>query len=59
MIPLTVFWVIWNKINKRGFDGVVSDWLKIRDKWFHYFGSVYLGQHKEDFGYIIDKLTEK
>lgn len=42
-----LIWFIWlsyelfgKKENKRVFDGVVTDLMKIRDRWFYFFGSI-------------------
>lgn len=61
LISLTIFWVIWEERNNRTFDGIESDFNKVKDNWFHYFGSNLLG-HKldclDDLVDIVDILTE-
>lgn len=60
LIPLTIFWIIWKEINRRGFEGVEGDMSELRDRWFHLFGSLILGHdlcRVEDFEYLIDCLT--
>lgn len=60
MISLTVFWVIWKKMNSRAFDSVESSFNRIKDRWIHYFGSILLGHdinNKINFGNVIDTLT--
>lgn len=60
LIPLTVFYIIWKERTMRAFDGIDSDMVKIKDRWFYLFGSL-LTRHDlyrvEDFGYMIDCLT--
>lgn len=43
LIMLTMFWIIWKERNRRVFEGVESDVVKIRDRWFYLFGSLLLG----------------
>lgn len=55
LIPLTIFWVFWKKRNNKAFDGIEFDFNKIKDNWFHYFGSNLLGHNLdcfEDLGQI-------
>lgn len=44
LIPFAIFWVIWKKINRRGFVGVEESIDKIRERWFQILGILIMGQ---------------
>lgn len=61
LIPLSIFWVIWEERNVRAFGGIEGEILNIRNKWIHVFGSLILSHNinkLENFGNVIDLLTD-
>lgn len=60
LIPLTIFWVIWEKRNYRAFDGRTGDLGRIKDRWIHTFGILILGHDLygwDNFWKVFDVLT--
>lgn len=42
------------------FEGVESGIVKIKDRWYYYFGSIFLGNDMYrvvEFGHVIDSIT--
>lgn len=60
-IPLTISWVVWKEMNRSVFEEIEWEISKIKDGWFHYFGSLILRHgiyRMEDFGNVVDILTD-
>lgn len=47
LIPLTIFWILWRKMNNRAFEGREDSFINIKDRWMHYFGSIFLGHNSD------------
>lgn len=61
LIPLSIFWVVWNERNAKLFEDIEREVVNTRDKWIHVFGSIILSHdinRIEDFGNIIDHLID-
>lgn len=43
LIPLSIFWVVWNERNLRAFEGIEKDFISISNTLFHTFGYMILG----------------
>lgn len=48
LIPLSLMWVVWKEKNSRAFEGIENDFNSIKDRWFHLFGSLFLGHNIQD-----------
>lgn len=61
LIPLTIFWVVWNERNNKAFEGKEDTFGNILNKWFHIFGSIALEHninHFDDLGLIVNILID-
>lgn len=61
LIPLTIFWVIWKERNNKAFDGKEVNFCNIKNRWFHYFGSILLAHNLDnldDLGSIVYMLID-
>lgn len=61
LIPLTIFWILWKERNNCVFEGIENTLLNVRDKWLHYFGSLFLGHNLlsiEDIGAVVNMLID-
>lgn len=49
------------KENNRIFEGKENNFVNIKDRWFHYYGSIVLGHNLDnlvDLGSVVDMLID-
>lgn len=61
LIPLAIFWILWEERNRKALESVKEGIDKIQEKWFQILGFSIMGQslcYMEDLEKIVDILTD-
>lgn len=61
LIPLSIFWIFWRERNNSAFEGTEDSFVNIKDRWLHYFCSIFLEHNLhtlDNLGATLDMLID-